>query len=127
MAHDTSLRNFAHEIRREGHSIGEIAKRLKISMSTASRWCSSVVVSQAGATRLESRKRVGAERGRQKVLQSRSSALMAGSMESTSQVAALLLQNKDDQNFWQVQAALLYWCEGGKRGKSAVCFANSDP
>ena len=59
MAYSARFKNHAIELRKKGHSITEIAKKLDISIATSSTWLSNIVLSTQIQNRLKDRKILG--------------------------------------------------------------------
>lgn len=116
------IKKEAIKLRKKGYSLNEISNKFGIAKSTASLWLRDVKLSHAAIKRLLDRESKGREKvnlakaERRKILQ-----------EIADDKAAHILSSLNlDQRHSKVYCALLYWCEGGKRGGS-VSFTNSDP
>ena len=122
MAYPLNLKEKAVTLRKQGYSIKEIAKLLKIAVSTSSGWLSNVELSPEVKQILAQKKILGQykssavirERTRKRKLQFNDEAInLLKKIKSTNELDALL-------------CSILYWAEGSKSG-SLVSFTNSDP
>ena len=112
----------AHELRRKTWSVAEIAKKLKISKSSASLWCREVQLTSKQKSQIKERmiraghagRLLGAEKNRQKKLAT------IAEYERTGETETSHLTQKE---FLLIGAAL-YWGEGSKVGQ--LSFVNSD-
>jgi hypothetical protein len=119
------MKPLAVKLRRNGLSIGAIARELEISKSTASIWCRDIELSPSqrdlltqNAIKAGHRGRmIGAEVNRQKRMRS---------IENAREWANTLLQDISNRDLL-VAGVVLYWAEGGKGGRGRFDFANSDP
>ena len=109
-------------LRRNGFSLNEISRKLRISKSTASVWLKDVEIDSAGNSRLNSRR----TNGRNKSWIARNK-LKTKLFNSTAQKnVRILLKATHLKNIDKIYCSLLYWCEGNKDNFS-VRFTNSDP
>lgn len=122
MAYSINLKIKAVSLRKHGYSIKEIAKLLKIAISTSSAWVSKVKLDSKAQQILLHKKILGQykssiairEKTRQKKYVSDLEALkLIKKIKNTKETDALL-------------CSILYWAEGSKTG-SLVSFTNSDP
>lgn len=125
MAHTSLLRQRAIQLRQEGTSIPGIAKQLSIAKSTASYWVRSISLSERFQKHLLSKRLEGCEKGREVMRMRR----LLENEKHAKEMSALIsrLQKKINKDFWKLFAAILFWCEGGKRQLNQVTFTNSDP
>lgn len=125
MAHPIKTREEAVRLREEGLSIPAIAKKLSIAKSTTSLWVGSVPLSEEIRSQLYKNSMEANEKGREVTRIKRLLDRQKDVKEADNILT--LLQRSFDKNFWQLCAAILFWCEGSKRNLSAVGFINSDP
>jgi hypothetical protein len=122
MPYPLSLKEKAIVLRNQGYSIKEIAKILKIAVSTSSLWLSNVELSPEVKQILAQKKVLGQykssivirERTRQRKIISDTEALQ------------LVKNVKHSRNLDALLCSILYWAEGSKNC-SNICFTNSDP
>ena len=126
MSHAETTRIEALMLRRQGVSIPAIARRLHISKSTAFLWVGHLRLTKQQADRLVANSVDGREKGREAMC-----LIREGKQHNREQQAQVLvskmLHPNPSKEFWQLLAAMLFWCEGGKRGLTSLRFANSDP
>lgn len=111
-------------LRKQGHSLKEIAQELNISKSTASVWLCNIKLDEKAKNRLLShikeRAIVSTQRKTDNIEKERSKFFKQG-----------LIKTKKLSNISCDQAkiflAILYWCEGTKTADNILKFANSDP
>lgn len=125
MAHPIKIKQEAVKLRKEGLSIPAIAKKLSIAKSTTSLWVRSVPLSEEIRSQLSENSMKANEKGREIMRIRRFLDRQKDAKEANNILA--LLQGSIDKNFWQLCAAILFWCEGSKRNLSVVGFINSDP
>jgi len=114
-------------LRQKGYSLKEISNELHISKSTASLWLKNVKISPEAQKRLEKTERSGTLRGLG-TIQVRWQSIQKEIEQETKKITREVLTSISlDKNYFKLLAALIFWCEGGKRSKSAVRFINSDP
>ncbi|MBI4037191.1 helix-turn-helix domain-containing protein [Candidatus Daviesbacteria bacterium] len=114
----------ARQLRQQGWSVKEIAKKLDISKSTVSIWVRDVILTIEQLEQLQKRSITGAERGRilgaftqkQKRLTRVQSYIDEGNIE---------MKNLANREFL-IAGLALYWGEGAKK-KRRVELCNSDP
>lgn len=123
MSYPIELKEKATTLRKQGYSIKEISKILKIAQGTSSVWLSSILVTKIGQERLKQRRIFGQHKTRLILLK-----------KQTDQ--NLLFQNLANKTLKNIAfsrelskliCALLYWCEGNKDKFTVVKFTNSDP
>lgn len=119
------IRKLARSLRAEGISLLQIAKKLKISKSTASLWVSDVVLPQWMRDRLVDNSVVGRDKAFQILRAKREFQKMTDYKDAGVALDSVL--RYQDIHFWQFSTALLFWCEGSKRSLSYLKFTNSDP
>jgi len=115
----------AQEMRRRGVSIGVIANKLKVSKSTASKWCQNIALTQFQINALYTKSNEAGVRA----------LLLAAEKQRTKRV-------KDTEYFNRmgirdvgrltkrdlfILGLGLYWGEGYKNGSEETAFTNSDP
>ncbi len=113
------------ELRRLGWSVGSIAKQLKCSKSSVSRWIRDIPLTAAQIDRLESNQ----ERGRATAAAHPNSpkAVWAKIRDGILGDAAQEILDGPSLYMLKVVGASLYWAEGYKSGRNMVNFSNSDP
>jgi len=112
-------------LRRNGRSIGEIARELKVSKSTVSGWCRDIILTkkQQGHIAYRSKHHAtaallrAAEQRRKRRLQETEHAVLLGHTD---------IGNLSKRDIQMVGLGL-YWGEGYKRGNQELGFTNSDP
>jgi hypothetical protein len=114
----------ALELRRRGKSIIEIARRVKVSKSTASLWCRDIILTSKQKEALlknswlagRKGRLIGAEANKRKRLES---------IRHYEKLGKADLKNVSKRDLL-VAGVSLYWAEGSKTGNRFV-FINSDP
>lgn len=115
----------AHQLRREGKSIKDIATLLSVSRSTASVWCQEITLTKAQHEKLL-RKQIeaghlgrmrGAEVNRKRKLEN---------IAAQEQIAQELVGKISERDRLMLGIGL-YWGEGVKANGSATAIVNSDP
>jgi hypothetical protein len=114
----------ALQLRREGYSLGEIARVVGVSKSTVSLWTNGLALSSLARARIESRKTAG-----QRAAQESKRAATARSLaEAREEAASVISQVPKTKKVASAMLSLMYWCEGTKRrNDSEFTFSNSDP
>lgn len=114
----------ARVLRRNGESIGLIAKKVGVSKSSVSLWCGDIVLTREQRERLVENDRRGGAVGR-------SRAAISIKNERLSRLAEYM--HKGERMIGQMSArdifiagVALYWAEGNKKNRRLV-FSNSDP
>lgn len=121
----TAERFRAESLRRKGKSIKEIARGVGVSQSTASRWCSDIILSPEQKGDLERKRReAGAKALAPWILRNQN--LKKKDLEKQN------LRGRQDLGKMTKRDLLLlglglYWGEGYKRGSQEWGFTNSDP
>jgi len=118
----TILKEKALILRQNGRSLGEIAKALNISKSTASLWTSDVKINEEGLERIQKQKKLSQDKGHQ--IQHEKKLMRLKAAEDEAQI--LLEKAKNDKNKELIALAIMYWCEGNKNDVK-IGFTNSDP
>ncbi len=120
----SELRIRARELRKEGRSIRDIAQRLDVSRSSASRWCSDIKLSDKQIAALLRSKQEGIRRGQ----------LVAAELKKNKRLQKIAQYQENgiqrfrslaDSQFFAAGLAL-YLGEGSKKERK-VAFVNSDP
>lgn len=118
-------REEAIELRVAGKSIGEIAKKLHVSKSTASFWCRDIILTDR---QIQTIARKSRHHATEALL--RSSELRRAKREEDTEIQTNL-GKKDVGPLSKRERMLvglgLYWGEGYKRGSQELGFTNSDP
>lgn len=125
MAHRPHLIARAVTLRIGGIGIPSIARELGIAKSTAARWVRDVSISEGAAQMLVQRSTAGRQRGLARIHEVRQ--LQDGQRRESARSTVVAIQKGLDVPWWQMIAALLFWCEGSKRNLSSLRFVNSDP
>lgn len=109
-------------LRKNGYSLNEIVRELKIAKSTASLWVSNISLDQKGLDRI-----------RQRITQGRLNSATTRKLQKSERDALVTNLAKHDISNQKItpllarlMCAMLYWGEGNKTG-SSVKFTNSDP
>lgn len=124
MVHALHTKRNACRLRRQGLSIPGIARRLGVSKSTVSLWVRHVAVPEHLAIILQEKGRKAHELGRAARLSHIQKATEDDAKSSVKDLGTL----PRTKSFARIIAALLYWCEGGKKHlASGIRFTNSDP
>lgn len=123
MSYPLSIKTKAINLRRNGHSIKEIARELKTTQSTASVWLRHIGVTPSGLARLKRRRLLGQYHSSQTWKLKRQIEVNENHRHAKITIGRLPLTSK---KFHQLCCALLYWCEGSKTGNT-LKFSNSDP
>jgi len=122
MVHSINILKCAKQLRKDGYSFGEIAKKLHIAKSTAHLWVNKVELNEKALREL-SKKRVYARLKALKVMknirESKRNKIKEQAIESTNKIKL----NKDIK---KLLCSFLYWGEGSKN-TNALIFTNSDP
>lgn len=123
MAYSLEIKSFAKKLRRQGHSVKEISRELKISQSTSSLWVRNEKVSPKGKSRLRQRRIFGQYLASQTWKKKRQL-----EQNENKKFAGKLIHKIDfrSKQIKQLLCAILYWCEGSKTG-GTLKFSNSDP
>ena len=124
MAYSKDLKAKVIGMRKKGDSINIIVKKTGLAKSTISLWVRNVSLPPHIRLKLHERQLKGWRKGHAAVR-----ARMEFKHKARTTDAKRIVKraaNHPSKEFFQLVAALLYWCEGAK-GRSAVKFANSDP
>lgn len=120
------LRLKAQELRRQGNSVGQIAKDLKVAKSSVSWWVRDIALTEIQIALLKTREIRGRERGRFKTMEIMRERRMKY-IEEFDKAGFRRLSNLTKNEFF-VLGLGLYWAEGGKTIRNRrVEFCNSDP
>jgi len=116
------IREKARQLRREGHSLGDIAAQVGVVKSTVSYWVRDIELDDSQILALDEAKRArlraqnrGAKANRDKFRAMRTAYQQAGRLRARENPTPLHLMG-----------CMLYWAEGAK-GRTEVAFVNSDP
>jgi len=116
----------AISLRKAGHSLKKISKKLHVSKSTASLWLKNIEISPEARIKIDSAYRKGTLLGLA-AIQKRWSAIRESSEKEAERKAKKVLDSLAlDTSYCKLSCALIFWCEGTKNG-SEVRFTNSDP
>ncbi|MDP3962707.1 MAG: hypothetical protein Q8Q03_02480 [bacterium] len=124
------LKDMAIALRREGHSYGEILKKLELkSKGTLSLWFKDLVLSEGTQKLLEKNNRLASERNLFEANRKRSERIKKENLASY--YAGLEYVDSLSRRELALIGAALYWGEGAKSektpGGSVLAFSNSDP
>ncbi len=114
----------AQELRRNGESIKEIAKKLKVSKSTVSIWCRDIQLTKRQIAKLDERKIKGSYKGRLKGARVQREKYLK-KVEELNKIGAKQI-NKLSKRDLLIAGVALYWGEGDKKD-NMVRLGNSDP
>ena len=116
-------KNKAILLRKEGYSLGEISRSIKVSKSSVSLWTRDVKLSPKAKKIIESKLTSG-----QKMAVKAHYEITRRKEELARDYAFNLVNKiKIDKNLAQLICSLLYACEGSKGPRSVLSFTNSDP
>ena len=120
----SALKLNAIKLRRDGQSVIEIAKTLKVAKSTASLWTRDIILTQDQTKILKQNSILGAEKGRIKGSLSQKLARLKRIEDSNKQgqIEINQLTNRE----LDIAGLCLYWSEGSKRNRR-IELCNSDP
>ena len=124
MAYSKKIKNKATELRQAGLSIGNIAKTLSISKSTASLWVKHVPLPTELRAFLKKNELNGRIKGQQIMKAKRE--LKKKIIQKEAQQTIKNIPKKNNE-LYQLYAAIIFWCEGNKKPLNCVNLANSDP
>lgn len=114
----------ARELRKGGESIRVIAKKLDISKSTVSKWCSDISLTEDQIRRLMERHNEKAYIGRLHAAENRRKERL-GRVRAFGVIGMKRVGKMSDRDLF-VLGIGLYWAEGGKKNRETR-FINSDP
>lgn len=112
------------KLRREGFSIGNIAKKVGVAKSTASLWCRDISLTDEQIYNLAKRESGGSRLGALRASENRRRERMSRLGRFMGK-GALMVGELNKRDIFLVGAAL-YWAEGDKKQRR-VGFCNSDP
>lgn len=113
----------AEQMRRQGHSLNEIAKKLGVAKSTASLWVRDVELSEKAKECLLSKIKLGQYTS----AENKKKRTKAGLDNYYNNALVEIGGNTLDKSLVRIACALMYYCEGNKSFFNGVCFTNSDP
>lgn len=113
----------AKHLRKKGYSFEEIAKKFKISKSTAFYWTKNILLDKVAKERIRSRERIGLVKAKEIRRKKRENLIY--DIEKTAKKT--LLRIKMSKNLEKIICSILYWAEGAKTNKRYITFINSDP
>ena len=121
MAYRIEIKERAIELRKRGHSLKEIAERLKIAKSTASVWLANITLTISAQNRLAKKQILG--QYKTVLLKRKQKELLRIANEAKAyDVIKNILLSKD---YIKLCCALMWWCEGNKNS-SFLRFTSSD-
>jgi len=110
----------ALKLRKEGNSIKDIAKKLRVAKSTVSKWCRDIELTKKQIQNLAEKMKAGAYKGARAQYVRRLERIKKCEITGINKIGKL--SNRD----FLLTGLALYWGEGTKKnGKVVVC--NSDP
>jgi hypothetical protein len=121
----TVLRAKAVSLRKHGRSIKYIARKLGVSPSTASRWCTPIILSDLQKNALENQRRLAGIRSLAPWIQ-RNRELKRHDLVQQSVNGRKDIGKISARDIFMLGIGL-YWGEGYKRGSQELGFTNSDP
>ncbi len=113
------------DLRKQGMSIGEIAKKLVVSKSTVSGWCRDISLSNEAIERISKKGRANSIAGLMRYSESLRQQRIAATKIST-QKGKDDLGSLSDRDIYCIGLGL-YWGEGYKQGSQEFGFTNNDP
>ncbi len=112
-------------MREEGISIPSIAARLGLSKSTIWLWTKDIRLSDVQLQGIARAATTGRNHGRDVLKVMRQ--IERKHIDQNAQRIVQKVFNNRNVDFWKMVAAIVFWCEGGKRELTSLRFANSDP
>src|SRR3989339_304018 len=113
MAHQSSVKRRAILLRRRGKSLNEIARLLPVAKSTLSLWLRNVALPMRSTKILEKKMSNALVRAQEVLLEKRN--VEKAKRMSDSRLILHNVLSHQNESFWQFVAAIIFWCEGGKR------------
>lgn len=120
-----SSRRKSIQLRREGKSIKEIARKIGVSQGSVSRWCSGILLSIDQRNKLEKRRREAGLRALAPWIK-RNQELKQNDILKQKQKGREDVGRMIKRDLFLLGLGL-YWGEGYKRGSQELGFTNSDP
>lgn len=121
----TAARIKAEKLRQQGFGIKEIARKVGVSPSTASRWCSATPLTQPQQERLERKRRVAGLKALAPWVR-KNRKLKQDDLRDQKVLGVRDLGKLARRDLFLLGLGL-YWGEGYKRGSQECGFTNSDP
>src|SRR3989344_7856074 len=115
----------AVQLRRDGNSIKNIAKKLNISRSSASVWCRDIILSSSQKQRLLEHAIKNGQRGRLMGAEANKNKRLEN-ISTQEKIAGSMVGNLTTRDRFMLGIAL-YWGEGTKSMRSNTSITNSDP
>lgn len=115
----------AEVLRRHGASLKEIARKIGVSQSTASRWCFDIVLTQNQRDKLEMRRRMAGAKALAPWIR-RNRELKRDDINKQNSLGRRDIGRISKRDLL-ILGLGLYWGEGYKRGSQEWGFTNSDP
>ncbi|MCC7197690.1 hypothetical protein IT413_05890 [Candidatus Peregrinibacteria bacterium] len=122
--HNKDTEKTAQDLRKSGNSYLAISKKLNIAKSTAYLWTKNIKISASQLKNLTINSKKGLKRAQQSLLIKKLKTAKLRSIDAQKILSSL---NFKDKNLLQTVAAIIFWCEGGKRSLSKTTLTNSDP
>ncbi len=110
-------------MRKKGYSVKEIAKIMKISVSSSSTWCSTVKIGKKAQRILATKQKLSLIRANQTLSDSRKKFDTFMHQSAKHELSSL----RFSKPLCKLLCAIFVWTEGGKAEKYRVTFTNSDP
>ncbi|MFT5036535.1 MAG: putative transcriptional regulator [Candidatus Azotimanducaceae bacterium] len=117
-------REIALKLRKQGSSIGDIAKEICVSKSTVSHWCKDIELTDSALIRISKRSEAKSTLALLRYSESRRKTRLAD-IERASLVGAKMIGELTERDIFCIGLGL-YWGEGYKKGGQEFGFTNSD-
>jgi transposase-like protein len=121
----TVARSKAELLRQQGKSVKEIAQKVGVSQSTASRWCSDILLTSEQRKKLDEKRRVAGAKALAPWIR-KNRELKQDDIKKQSLKGRRDLGQMKKRDLFMLGLGL-YWGEGYKRGSQEWGFTNSDP
>ncbi|MDP1707296.1 MAG: hypothetical protein Q8L30_01970 [bacterium] len=115
----------AKSLRHQGMSIKEIARKVSVSQSTASRWCADITLSSGQQSVLDNKRREAGAKALAPWIR-RNRKLKQSDIKMQNQLGRRDVGRTTNRDLFMLGLGL-YWGEGYKRGSQEWGFTNSDP
>lgn len=112
----------ALQMRKRGHTLPEIARKLNVSKSSCSIWFRGLEISISAKAKIEKRKLLARENAFREIRNQRNNRDQAARLRAQTTINNISI-NKD---IAKLICAMLYWSEGEKNRRT-IAFVNSDP
>lgn len=115
----------AESLRHQGESIKEIARKIGVSQSTVSRWCSDIILSSEQQSILDKKRREAGAKALAPWIR-RNRKLKQSDIKIQNRLGRRDVGQTTNRDLFMLGLGL-YWGEGYKRGSQEWGFTNSDP